>query len=652
MQDRTSPTPTTPHDQRRIFHIRLLTAAIQAALLYILLRTGSSEDAIKNAWQSLHPELHIPLLLAAVYAPIAILLGAGQMRRRPLIMWTVLVVLASAGLGYHDAMRSDVEPYELVSGLRVPSFRLWLMLAAAGFVGHVLMTDRFGVNIDATTDSHATSNIAPNIASTPAANPTAYVRHFNTAWRIGLQIALAFIFLGVFWLVLQLGATLFRTIGLPAPARIIKTLGFALPACTLAIATAIHVTSIQSSLIRGIRLLVLTLFSWLLPLMAAIVAAFLVSLIFQSVQPLWSTRYAASLLLSSTALMVFLINACYQDGSPGLEGQRLRRWAAMLGAVELLPLVGLAIWALQLRVRQYGWTVDRIVAAAVCVMAAWYAVGYATSLIRARGWMKRLEATNVSAAYLFLILVVALFTPVADPARLMVADQISRLKTGVTDPEKFDYSVLYLEGGRWGRDALQNLAADPGNTGNTGATSEANSNTSGATGLPGPAAAIIKARAQEALDARARSRDYVYREPDAALLAKNVDVLPAGRALPDVFLKKDIWSKNTWGLPTCSYGAQNRCTARFINLAPGAPEALLFIDDSARYLFQPDAQGNWQFLGDLDGGSNCGRVEDKIESADIQAVPAALPDIMVGEQRLRIIPRKNTCHSTTARDAQ
>ncbi|OWT68945.1 hypothetical protein CEY04_29625 [Achromobacter sp. HZ28] len=636
MEERYSRAPSTA-DSRRVFYVRLLTASVQAALLYALLRIGSDEDAIKHTWQSAHPQFYVPLLLAAVYAPCALLLGAGQMRVRPLILWTLIVALAAAGLGYHDAMRGGQYAHDYMNGLPLPWFRLWLVMTAAGFVGQVLITDGYGndapIVIDATETANAAAS-APTLASAPAAATHAlrsyYARHFNTAWRMGLQIVLAFVFIGVFWLVLQLGATLFSTIGLPGPERIIRELGFILPACTLAFAIAIHLTSVQSSLIRGLRLLVLTLFSWLLPLLAIIVAAFLVSLIIQSVQPLWDTRYAASLLLSSAALMVFLINACYQDGSPEQEGQRLRRWAAMLGAVELLPLVGLAAWALQLRVRQYGWTVDRIVAAAVCVQAAWYALGYASSLVRSRGWMQRVEATNISAAYLFLVLVAALFSPLAEPARLMVADQVARLQSGATDPAKFDYSALYQDGGHWGLDALNDLAAN----------------------ATGPSAATIKEQAQHALNSYVFNRDYVYRDPDAALLAKTVDVLPAGRSLPETFLKKDIWTKVAWGLPTCAYDEQTRCTARFITLAPGEPEAMIFAEASQRYLFQPDAQGTWQLLGSLEDSRSCGVVTNKIKHGEIRPVPPALPDLMVDDQRLRIVPRDQPCVDTATRDVQ
>ena len=171
MEDRYPCTSSTAASRRRIFHVRLLTAAVQAALLYALLRIGTDKDAIKHTWQSAHPQYYLPLLLAAVYAPCALLLGAGQMRVRPLILWTLFVALAAAGLGYHDATRGGQYAQDYMNGLPLPWFRLWLVMTAAGFVGQVLMTDGYGndapIGIDATETANAAAS-APTSASAPA----------------------------------------------------------------------------------------------------------------------------------------------------------------------------------------------------------------------------------------------------------------------------------------------------------------------------------------------------------------------------------------------------------------------------------------------------------------------------------------------------
>jgi hypothetical protein len=138
-----------------------------------------------------------------------------------------------------------------------------------------------------------------------------YARHFDTAWKQGVQIALAIVFVGLFWGVLYLGASLFKLIEIDFFERLLQRRWFWCPAITLAFAVAIHVTDVQPSLIRGARSLVLTLFSWLLPLLVLILVGFLGSLPFISLAPLWKTGFATSLLLTAAGLLVLLINACY-----------------------------------------------------------------------------------------------------------------------------------------------------------------------------------------------------------------------------------------------------------------------------------------------------------------------------------------------------
>src|SRR5258708_34467933 len=53
----------------------------------------------------------------------------------------------------------------------------------------------------------------------------------------------------------------------------------------------------------------------------------------------------------------------------------------------------------------------------------------------------------------------ALRTPVADPARISVADQLSRLQVGTVTAESFDFDFLRYRAGRYGRQAPEQLAA-------------------------------------------------------------------------------------------------------------------------------------------------------------------------------------------------
>src|SRR5690348_7105618 len=201
------------------------------------------------------------------------------------------------------------------------------------------------------------------------------------------------------------------------------------------------------------RALVHVLLSWLLPLMALFVAGFLASLPFTGLAPLWATRFATGLLLTTSAALVVLINAVHQDGQQEHAPPRVLRLAASLAALMLVPLMVIAAYALGLRVAQHGWTTDRIIAAASLVVAGCYALGYAWAALRPGRWLERIEICNVVAAFVTLAALLALFTPIADPARLSVASQVARLESGAVAPDKFDFAYLRFDGARYGKAA-------------------------------------------------------------------------------------------------------------------------------------------------------------------------------------------------------
>ena len=565
------------------FVARLLTAVVQAIALYLLTDVATPP----RSWPATDPRFFVPLLLVSTYVPLLILLGLGQIRTRPLVIWAALGAAIVVGLGYHDAARGRVA-ISVTEEVFWPSYRLWLALSASCFIAHVLVVD-----------SIVEQRLIPP-----------YPRHFDTAWKQGVQTVLALVFVGVFWGVLHLGANLFKLVDIDFFQRLIGHRWFAYPATTLALAVSIHVTDVQPSLIRGARSVALTLLSWLLPLLAAIVLGFLGSLPFISLAPLWRTHFATALLLTVAGSLVFLINSCYQDGTSEQATSKIKRLAGTLGSIELIPLAGLAVWALALRVEQYGWTVERIVAAAVIVVASCYAIGYASAVVRAPVWLKRLEITNFVTAYVFLALVLALFSPIADPARLMVANQVARLKSGAVRPEKFDFSALKFDGARWGAAALADLSRSKDS----------------------PDAAAIATRAAQALALASRQG------ATAGELAERVAVYPAGRTLPASFHDANSGPIAGSAMPICLLTALRKCIARFVSLRPGEAEAILFLDSFVGYIFEQDAAGQWRKTGQLTGAINCELFRQGVANGEFRLESHPWPDLVLGDQRLGISP--------------
>jgi hypothetical protein len=570
---------------------RIITALIQAAVLY-----GLNEAVLpKISWPATSPPLFDALLLIAVFTPLVVLVGLTKIRTLPLAFWAVIVTVVVGALGWYGAVRGGYVAFSH-EAVRLPDFQLWVALIGMVFVGHVLFVD----------------SILERSFMPP------YPRRFDTAWKLCVQLLLSAAFVGVFWGVLWLGAALFKAINIDLFQRTITERWFAYPATTVAMAVSLHVTDVQPSLIRGARTLVLMLFSWLLPLLAAIMLAFLVSLPFMSLQVLWKTHFAGALMLTSGGLLILLINSCYQDGGAEQTTSRIKRIATMVAAIELVPVVALAAWALSLRVGQYGWSVERVFSAAITLVEACYALGYASAVIRAPVWMKRLEVVNFATAYVAITLAILLFSPIADPARTMVADQMARLKSGATKAGDFDYWALKANGAHWGPEALEKLSR----------------------AATGPDANLIKSKAKDALAAKFEYE--IKATAKASDLAKKITVYPAGRTLPPDLAGADAISANTLGA-NCSEQIQGKCVARYLKLAPGQPESLVILTPFQAMLYSQDDKGRWheQDLGPP--GQVCDAARSAVATGSFELQPHDQPDIVAGGQRLTIMPDSAAC---------
>jgi hypothetical protein len=573
-----------------IFRIGLGLA--QGLGLYLLYR--ASDD---HSWPATQPELFAPLLMIALLIPIGVSQAAGRMSRGTLVIWAVAATALVAALAWYDRYRAALVLDPAVDHDTIaPSFAVLFFTTAGLFITQSLIAA-----------GDADSSFL-----------TRYRNYFDATWKFGVQLVLAAAFVGVFWGALELGAALFNLIKLDFLERLLDHAWFAIPATALAAAIAIHLTDVRARLVAGIRTVGLTLLSWLLPLMALIVAGFVASLPVTGLEPLWETRSASGLLLAVSAALVVLINAAYQDGEA--EGARpiVLRYAEIVGSVLLVPLVALAAYALALRVQQYGWTVDRIATLASILVASCYALGYTAaalfSLLGAQ-WMWALESVNIFVAFLILVLVLALFTPMADPARLSVLSQISRLESGEITPQKFDFDYLRKDGGRYGELALKDLA----------------------TRKSGPHAAQIARGATLALNNATATKTV-----SAADVEANITVYPHGRALPPSFLKQD-WSRgSSIGVPPCLTG-DFKCDAYFVDMdGDGVDEILVVYGNDEGWwggVIKQGKDGVWHPIGTLNP-PNCRGTLDALHGGRF-SIAAPLPrfrDLMVGPYRLSVLP--------------
>ena len=578
---------------------RTLVGLAQGIALYLLYRASET-----GGWPATEPLVFAGLLVPAVFVLVMVVAGMGNLRPRTLAVWALLAAAVCTGLGVYDIFRDPQAIYGARAGQPriAPSPALWACLGLVLFIGHALIV--------------AAEAERKFVAS--------YTRHFDVSWKHGVQLALAVSFVGAFWALLFLSAELFRLIGIRYLIELIERPWFYVPATAVTLAYAIHVTDARADLVRGVRTLALTLLAWLLPMMTAFAIAFLLALPFTGLQPLWNTRQATATLLVAAAALIFLINAAYQDGQSGESIARVVRYARGAAALVLVPLVALAAYGLALRAQQHGWTPPRIIAGACVVVASCYAVGYALAAVRGVLALKWLEPTNVVAAYVIMGVVLSLFSPVADPARIAVADQIRRLETGRVAPEQFDYRFLRFWSGRYGKAALERMAAQ----------------------TEGPQAAAISERARQAKNSLNPWQTSVFTATAQSRGANIAVVQPHGQTLPESFLRFD-WTKGTTAaqLPRCLTATDARCEAVLLDLdGDGSMEIVLFAFRGGGGVmtagaFKAGAGESWTWLGGL-ANIYCPGVREALVAGQVKAVEPRLKEIDLNGLRLRIADRE------------
>jgi hypothetical protein len=595
--------PTSP----RVGALRILLGMFQGLLLYLLYRSGD-----ELAWPATSSMLFVPLALAALLVPPVLISGLGHMSRRRLFLWGAVVLLVLIGLGCHDAWRVADLPlppqgqpnvrYVDSPGLYrslYPSALLVPFAMAGLFIAHTLVLS----------------------AARDGRRIAAYATYFDIAWKLGVQLAFSGLFTGVSWLVLLLGSELFELLKLSFLTELIRKEWFAIPVTAFAFACAMHLTDMKPSIVRGIRGLLLVLLSWLLPVIVLLAGGFLLALPFTGLAPLWGTRRAAEVLLCAAAVLVVLINAAWQDGSDTTTA-RVVRLAARAAALLLAPLVLIAMYALYLRVRDYGWTGDRVSAAACMLVAACYATGYFRAALRP-GWLQSLAAVNIATACVVIGVLLLVFSPLLDPARVSVASQLARLASGKVTADRFDFVFLRFDGERYGRAALDRLGQTP----------------------MGPDAALVlrQVAAVRKLQDRRDGANIAMRPAD---LGANLVLRQPNAHLPASFLHTD-WALKAHGhrYPACLRLPGKHCDVFMLDVnGDGKPEVLVGSREDAVaapeiVVLAEDAGGQWSLLARaVLPQADCQSLRDDLAAGKVGTAAAGLADIEIGGVRAHLQP--------------
>ncbi len=444
-----------------------------------------------------------------------------------------------------------------------------------------------------------------------------YERLFEYAWRNGILLVTAAVMTGIFWGVLWAGAALMSLIGVKFVTELIRQSLFVFTVTGLVVAASVGLGLVRADMTETIRRYALSIAAWLLPLVLFFAVLWAVALPFTGLEPLFKTRHAAKLMLAFTALAVLFANCAYQDGEHEAYPDWLAR--ALQGAwLALLVVVGVAWWALALRVVQHGWSEDRLWAALVATLAAVYALGYALSWLKRERWMATMGATNIAAALLLCIGLLVYVAPPTHVRKLAVAAHLAHVqqqKAGADGKAiEPDWHYLRWESGRYGRDALQALAAGQGV----------------------PAGQGWERKAGQMLAETNRYNPQPQKQMNAGELAQKFRVYPQGRSLPKSFVQY-LRSDSSWELRHCLQSAAG-CPVWLGDLNGDAQDELLAFSNGwngAIFVQTGQTSEGWRRAGSFSVPGARGLFE-AAELDRAQVVPPQWQDLDVRGNRVRL----------------
>ncbi len=569
----------------------LVVALIQGLALYGL---HLALDA--RVWPATDARLLVPLYAVATLVPLVLHLDPSH-RRDPLFLkglaaLTVLLAAVGAYAGSTVAPSLRWQDSGIALAFAVAAIALWWILTPL-----LQVSARKG---------------------RPTAAPP-YAELFEGGWQNTLVVVQAGLFTGLFWSLLWLWAALFDVVGVKVFEQVFQEPAFAYPVTSVTFGYAVTLAQSREQFVLLLRRHFFGVLAWLLPLVALIASAFLLTLPATGLAPLWSTGHATFLMLWLQVFLLFFFNAAYQDG---VQPPFYPRWVqgALRAAALAVPVYAtLCAYSLSLRIEQHGLSVDRVWAALFIAGVALYGIGYAYAAFRDGPWMGAIGRVNTTMAWVVVGLILAVNTPLLEPKRLAARDQVSRLLSGRVAAAKFDYDYLRFNLGVFGDRALRRLAEG---------------------GVEHRDSAEIKRLAAATLAKTGR-----WESPDPpADLAAHIEVLPRGASIdPDLVAYLRQQAKSGGGAaPVCLRVAGVPCVMLVVDLDGDGAEEVANVSGYPMLVYAR-AEAGWGAVGELRGNAYGGDPTwlDSVRTGSPRVVPSRWQTLEIGGRRLYLAERGN-----------
>lgn len=559
-----------PSFARKITLTRIGIGLLQGITLYFLYQALKEKP---------DPYVLFPCFWLALFIPVIGISSVGHLSKRQISIWLMTLTLITGLLAFYSIWHLSEKDFL--------SFHLIMVYPIALYIAHA------SVLAGAFDKSYIAS----------------YPTYFEIAWKLLIQLKFSLLFVGALFALLFLGSKLFLLVKLHFLRNLLAESWFVMPTMTLAFAYAWHITDVKPAIIRGIRTLLLTLLSWILPIAVLLVTGFLLSLVWTGLNNLWETRHATPILLSIAIVLILLINATFQNGI--MSAARITQISAKIAACLLLPIAAIAIYSLSMRIAQYGWTDDRVTATAMLLITSCYAIGYFWAACQRSMTLQRVAKVNIINALIVLVVALAVLSPIADPKRISVNSQMHRLLTGKISANEFDFDYLKFDGGRYGLKALEQLKNI--------------SNRADAT--------QIREKAERALQENIRRKraDIVINKQD---LRKNLTIWPETLRLPDSFIQQS-WTDQSYYVPNCLTTAGFHCDIYLQPRQNSSMTLLLVPTHGEATVFTEGMDGNWIIEGKLPWEfSRCQAFHQALQAGQFQWVPSLRKDLQVAGQHI------------------
>lgn len=341
-----------------------------------------------------------------------------------------------------------------------------------------------------------------------------YAALFQTAWTVIVRFLAASLFTLIVWGVIFLSNVLLELVSISVIEDLLEIdpvpLLISGGVFGLALAVAFEWRDYISPhlLLRLLRLLV--------PMVVPVLTLFLVAVLLNGLENVLHVGSQTALLTAVAIGGITLVTVSVDRDASHQASARLLRWSVKVLAVLLLPLTLLAVWGIGIRVAEYGWTPERLLAALSVGMVVLYGASYAVLVLFPGDWAGRLRGVNIALALLSFVLAGLWLTPVLNAERIAARSQMARIMQGQVTPDQAPMWELAQQWGDAGRQALAALRAAPDY----------------------PNRAEILALADKAEQADTRYK-YTKSTPDASKLqkaeelARLVPLRPEGTTLPE-----------------------------------------------------------------------------------------------------------------------